>query len=115
MKTRVRTLATGIPSQAQPPHLSDQVLEVGKVGGRLHVARKDRRPDEWDPPVERYDPYAPGKGLRRDHRRKRRIAGRCITGYTVAMRMLEPWPSPSRSTWRHDEGDLLSGQACRPA
>ncbi len=24
--------------------------------GRLHVARKERRPDEWDPPIEPYDP-----------------------------------------------------------
>ncbi len=42
--------------------LRNQVLEVRNVGGRLHVARKERRPDEWDPPVERHDPMAPGKG-----------------------------------------------------
>ncbi len=29
---------------------------------RLHVARKERRHDEWDPPVEPYGPYAPVKG-----------------------------------------------------
>ncbi len=34
----------------------EQVLEVRNVDGRLHVARKERRHDEWDPPVERYDP-----------------------------------------------------------
>ena len=31
--------------------LRDQVLEVRNVDGRLHVARKERRPDEWDPPI----------------------------------------------------------------
>jgi hypothetical protein len=36
------------------------VLEVRNVEGRLHVSRKERRPDEWDPPVEPYDPYRPG-------------------------------------------------------
>jgi len=34
----------------------DQVLEVRWVDGRLHVARKDRHHDEWDRPVEGYDP-----------------------------------------------------------
>ncbi len=28
---------------------------------RLHVARKERRHDEWDAPVEPYDPYGLGK------------------------------------------------------
>jgi hypothetical protein len=40
--------------------LRDQVLEVRCVEGRLHVARKARRPDEWDPPIPAYDPYGPG-------------------------------------------------------
>jgi hypothetical protein len=40
--------------------LRDQVLEVRNVEGRLHVARKERRPDEWDPPIPVYDPYCPG-------------------------------------------------------
>jgi hypothetical protein len=40
--------------------LKDQVLEVRNVDGRLHVARKERRHDEWDPPVEPYDLYGPG-------------------------------------------------------
>ena len=40
--------------------LKDQVLEAPNVDGRLHVSRKERRPDEWDPPVEPYDLYAPG-------------------------------------------------------
>ncbi len=39
----------------------EQVLEVRNVDGRLHVARKERRHDQWDLPVERYDPYTPGK------------------------------------------------------
>ncbi len=37
-----------------------QVLEVRNADGRLHVARKAKHPDEWDPPVEPYDPYGPG-------------------------------------------------------
>jgi hypothetical protein len=40
--------------------LKDQVLEAPKVEGRLYVCRKERRPDEWDPPVEPHDPYRPG-------------------------------------------------------
>jgi hypothetical protein len=36
--------------------LRDQVLEVRKVDGWLHVARK---PDEGAPAIERYDPYGP--------------------------------------------------------
>jgi hypothetical protein len=40
--------------------LKDRVLEAPNVEGRLHVARKERRHDEWDPSVELYDPYAPG-------------------------------------------------------
>jgi hypothetical protein len=39
---------------------ADQVLEVRNVSGRLYVARKERHPDEWDRPVEAYDPYGPG-------------------------------------------------------
>jgi len=31
--------------------LRDQVLEVRNVDGRLHVARKPRHHDEWDPYV----------------------------------------------------------------
>jgi hypothetical protein len=27
----------------------------------LHIARKERRHDEWDPPIAPYDPYAPGE------------------------------------------------------
>ena len=43
--------------------LRDQVLEVRNVDGRLHVARKERRPDEWDPPIKPDDPYGPGKSV----------------------------------------------------
>jgi hypothetical protein len=39
--------------------VKDQVLEVRNVDGRLHVARKTRQHDEWDPPVPVYDPYGP--------------------------------------------------------
>jgi hypothetical protein len=38
----------------------NQVLEVHWLDGSLHVARKERHPDEWDRPVEAYDPYGPG-------------------------------------------------------
>jgi hypothetical protein len=40
--------------------LRDQMLEVRNVDGRLHVARKPRQYDEWDPYVPPYDPYEPG-------------------------------------------------------
>ena len=40
--------------------LREQVLEVRNVEGRIHVARKPRRHDEWDPPIPPYDPYGPG-------------------------------------------------------
>ncbi len=40
----------------------DQVLDVRNVDSRLHVARNERRHDEWDPRVEPFGPYAPGKG-----------------------------------------------------
>jgi hypothetical protein len=40
--------------------LKGQVLEIRNVDGRLYVARKAKRPDEWDPPIPVYDPYGPG-------------------------------------------------------
>jgi len=43
--------------------LRDEVLEVRNVDGRLHVARKARYHDEWDPPVEPYDCYGPGNEI----------------------------------------------------
>jgi hypothetical protein len=46
--------------------LKDQVLEVRNVDGRLHVSRKARKPDEWDPPITPYDPYGPGTGVAGD-------------------------------------------------
>ena len=44
----------------------DQVLEVRNVDGRLHVARKPRHHDEWDPPIAPYDPYGPGVPIEGD-------------------------------------------------
>jgi hypothetical protein len=44
--------------------LRDQVLDVPNVDNRLHIARKPRKPDEWDPPIEPHDPYGPGTGVR---------------------------------------------------
>jgi hypothetical protein len=42
--------------------LKDQVLKVrlANADTRLHVSRKTKTPDEWDPPYESYDPYGPG-------------------------------------------------------
>jgi hypothetical protein len=40
--------------------LKDQGLEVRNVDGRLHVARKTKRYDDWDPPMSRYGPGALG-------------------------------------------------------
>jgi hypothetical protein len=37
--------------------LRDEVLEVRNVERSLHIARKVRSRDEWDPKVEPYDPY----------------------------------------------------------
>jgi hypothetical protein len=34
--------------------------------GRLHVARKPRHHDEWDPPIAPYDPFGPGTGVSGD-------------------------------------------------
>ena len=39
--------------------LKGEVLEVRNVDGRLHIARKEHHHDEWDPPVEPYDPCEP--------------------------------------------------------
>ena len=39
--------------------LRDQALELRCVDGRLHIARKPRGYDEWDPYVPPYDPYGP--------------------------------------------------------
>ena len=46
--------------------LKGEVLEVRNVDGRLHIARKERRHDEWDPPIEPYDPYGPDNGIVED-------------------------------------------------
>jgi hypothetical protein len=43
--------------------LRGEVLEIRNVDGRLHVARKARHHDEWDPPIEPYDPYGPDNGI----------------------------------------------------
>jgi hypothetical protein len=40
--------------------LKGEVLEVRNVDGVLHIARKLRYHDEWDPKVEPYDPYGQG-------------------------------------------------------
>jgi hypothetical protein len=34
--------------------------KVRNVDGRLHVARKARRPDDWDPPIDWYVLYGRG-------------------------------------------------------
>jgi hypothetical protein len=40
--------------------LHSEVLEIRNVEGRLHIARKARHHDEWDPPVEGHDSFGPG-------------------------------------------------------
>jgi hypothetical protein len=41
--------------------LKGQVLEVRHANSdsRLHVARKTKAPDDWDPPYESYESYDP--------------------------------------------------------
>ena len=46
--------------------LRGQVLDVSNVDNRLHIARKPRKPDEWDPLIEPYDPYRPGQPVTGD-------------------------------------------------
>jgi hypothetical protein len=46
--------------------LKDEVLEIRNVEGRLHIARKAKNADEWDPPIPEYDPYGPDNGLSDD-------------------------------------------------
>jgi hypothetical protein len=43
--------------------LKDEVLVIRNVDCRLQVARKECHLDEWDPPMEPYDPYGPDNGL----------------------------------------------------
>jgi len=42
--------------------LKNQVLEVTHAvpDAGLHVPRKTKAPDQWDPPLQVYDPYGPG-------------------------------------------------------
>jgi hypothetical protein len=49
----------GIGVQDLPRALA-RVDAIRWVNGTIHVARKDRHHDEWDRPVEAYDPYGPG-------------------------------------------------------
>jgi hypothetical protein len=30
---------------------------------RSHLIRKERRPDEWEPPIEHYNPYGLGQPI----------------------------------------------------
>jgi len=46
--------------------LRDRVLEVRNVDQGLHMARKPKRPDEWDPPSELYDLDGPGQPVSDD-------------------------------------------------
>jgi hypothetical protein len=42
------------------------VLRSRNVDGRLHVSRKNRHHDEWDPPIAPYDPYGQGTSVSGD-------------------------------------------------
>ena len=44
----------------------NEVIEIRNVGGQIRVARKARYHDEWDPPIEPYDPYGPGEVITDD-------------------------------------------------
>jgi hypothetical protein len=52
----VKMRVTSGPWDGDKVILRDQVVEGRNVDGQLHVARKERRPDEWDPPIEPYVP-----------------------------------------------------------
>jgi hypothetical protein len=43
--------------------MRDRVLElrVALPKRRLHVARKTKHPDQWDPPIAPYDPWWSGR------------------------------------------------------
>jgi hypothetical protein len=43
--------------------LRNNCLGFGRVRFGLHIARKPQKPDEWDPPIEPYDPYGPGASV----------------------------------------------------
>jgi hypothetical protein len=49
--------------ESEKVFLKDQVLEVRHAvpDARLHVARKTKAPDEWDPLYESYDPQLSGR------------------------------------------------------
>ncbi len=53
----------------------EQVLELRCVRHRFHVAWNERRRDEWDPPVEDYDPMRRARATTRSPT-KARIARR---------------------------------------
>jgi hypothetical protein len=55
-KIRVASL----PWEAPKVILKGEVLAVRNVDRVLHIARKARYHDEWDPAVEPYNPYGPG-------------------------------------------------------
>jgi hypothetical protein len=48
--------------------MCDQVLGllVALPERCLHVARKTKHPDQWDPPIPVYDPYRPGPAFVED-------------------------------------------------
>jgi hypothetical protein len=50
---------TSGPRDGEKVVSKDQVLKVwhANADARLHVARKTKAPDDWDPPSEPYDPY----------------------------------------------------------
>jgi hypothetical protein len=48
-------LSTGPKTEAGRARIAEHSDGAGVLTA-LHVARKERRPDEWDPPYESYDP-----------------------------------------------------------
>jgi len=58
--------------------LRDQVLEVSKVEGRLHVARKPLHHEEGNPQIEPYGPYGISSLMTaRDRSRRSRVTRHC--------------------------------------
>ena len=44
------------PNRTRPCLRRSRRLTLRNVEGRLHIARKERRHDEWDLPIAPYDP-----------------------------------------------------------
>ncbi len=81
-----------------------------RCASRLHFARKERRHDECDPPIELYDPYGPGDSQRdfesspmnqpRVAQSQPRVARRYVTRYSHGGPPSRTFPRPRRRVAR---------------